>query len=347
MFFLLSIFCGSRKVITYKELEDRSPQEVCRNYFDKYVWVKKEDCYTNGTGCVYGKQSEDDVVHACNRVNFYRYLTGVDPVDRTYDETSLNYVRYSSLCLEKNHKLTHLITPEMECYSMDASMGAQWSNIGGGGCSTYQITNFMSDHNVADLGHRRQILNPQLNKCATASTNERASLLVYDYSMKEVKNPPKVIAYPPPGPVPFELVFFEWQFSKEWIKDNNEMPKDAKVTLVCNKENIPVTANVMNPISKTTYPGIVKFRGGRLNPNTNCQVSIVSESLDIEWRYTVKAVNCSAVDLSEKKKKGLSGGAKAAIAIVVILAVAGIGVAVFIIIKKRRNNGDINSSASL
>lgn len=95
----------------------------------------------------------------------------------------------------------------MDCYSMDASMGAKWPNFGGGGCGTCQNTNFMSGHDVNDLGHRRQILNPLLNKCVTASTNTRASLLTYDYSMKEVKNPPKCIAYPPPGPVPFEPVF--------------------------------------------------------------------------------------------------------------------------------------------
>lgn len=74
----------------------------------------------------------------------------------------------------------------MECYSMDASMGAKWSNFGGGGCGTYQNTNFMSGHDVNDLGRRRQILNPLLNTCVTASTNTRASLLTYDYSMKEV-----------------------------------------------------------------------------------------------------------------------------------------------------------------
>ena len=44
-------------------------------------------------------------VHACNRVNFYRFLSGVDLVERSYDTTSLRYFQLASLCLEKNDKL--------------------------------------------------------------------------------------------------------------------------------------------------------------------------------------------------------------------------------------------------
>ncbi|KAK8843807.1 hypothetical protein M9Y10_024881 [Tritrichomonas musculus] len=115
------------------------------------------------------------------------------------------------------------------------------------------------------------------------------------------------------------------------------MPTDAKVSVVCNKEQSPVTPEFWNIGRDATYPRIVKFRAGRLNPNTNCQVSIISDSLDTEWKCAVKAVNCSAVDFSSQKKC-LSGGA---ISIVVILVVAGIVVAVLFIIKKRKNSDSL------
>lgn len=118
------------------------------------------------------------------------------------------------------------------------------------------------------------------------------------------------------------------------------MPTDAKVSVVCNKEQSPVTPEFWNIGHDATYPRIVKFRAGRLAPNTNCQVSIISDSLDTEWKCAVKAVNCSAVDFSSQKKC-LSGGAKAAISIVVILVVAGIVVAVLFIIKKRKNRDSL------
>lgn len=75
------------------------------------------------------------------------------------------------------------------------------------------------------------------------------------------------------------------------------MLKDTKVSLVCDGENVSVVSEVMNPFTNQ-YHGIVKFRGGRWPSGTVCTVSIVSDSLDTEWKYTVKAVDCSKVDMS-------------------------------------------------
>lgn len=354
MIFLLSVLCYSRKVITFPELQNRTPQEVCRNYFDNLVWTKKEECYIPGENCTYGTQSEDDIVHACKRVNFYRTFVGLNALNRSYDKYLLKLVQEASLCLEKSDQLTHEIRPEFKCYSNEAFLGARQSNIAGGGCSTTSITSFMSDHGNPLLGHRRYILNPYLNKIVTASTTERASLLVYYYSVLDdhVQNPPKLIAYPPPGPVPYDLIFWAWQFSKEFDNqndNNNLMPKDTRVELVCDNEKINIEQEVLGKIATKT-PGLVKWKlpfDYKVLTGTNCKVSIISDSLDTEWKYTVSAIDCNKVDMSVKsKKKGLSKGGKIAIAVVVILAAAAIGIGIFIFIKKRRNtdNSSIFSS---
>lgn len=127
---------------------------LCRS-FDNYDFPLKKSCYTNGTGCNFGVQDEEDIDHACRRVNFFITLVGLNALNRSYDPTSLKYVQEATVCLEKNDALTHNLRDNFECLTNAASKGAIWSNLAGGGCSTPSITSYMVDHNVKDLGHRR------------------------------------------------------------------------------------------------------------------------------------------------------------------------------------------------
>ena len=116
---------------------------------------------------------------------------------------------------------------------------------------------------------------------------------------------------------------------------------------------IPVTPTIEEE-NLAMYPGAVLFDGGKLASGSMCSVKISSDSLDTEWQYNVYAIKCvdgKAEDIPDganvdgSPKKGLSGGAVAAIVIVVIVVVIVAVYGVFIFVKKRQESPSVHAEA--
>lgn len=383
---ILLFHSSSKTIIEFPELEQRSADEVCQSYQSNYEWKKTTKCYTEGTGCNYGTHSSEDIEMTTKRLNFYRQLVGLSTVTPSTSNNDINYVNYASLIMEKNNRFNHdLSDTSLECWSENGQTGAANSNIywtSGEACSTDSISSYIDDSKVDSLGHRRWILNPPYAYVASGVAGHFSALLVMLSSVQNQQNiVPTFIAYPPPGPVPHDVIYKNWSFSRNYKStssdEHNKMPDDTKVNVFCNGQKVDVEMSLFKENS-VMYPGIVKFNTGNMDSGTFCKVSISSDSADTEWRYTVQAIKCvngkaedvnqdafkddnnenDKPDNDDKKpvdgggkpgdnggegNKGLDTGGIVGIVVAVIVVVVIVIVVVIVVIKRKKNDKNISS----
>ena len=290
----------ARQIIEFPELERRNPDDICQEYQNNYVWKKTGECYTPGQDCTYGTHSKEDIEWTGKRVNFFRKLTGLSTIPLTQNSEFLNYVNQASLVMDKNNVFSHKLNDEtLKCWTKAAQTGAANSNIywsSGPACSTNSITSYIDDSNTDSLGHRRWILNPPLNQVVSGVAGSYSALLIMEEGVKNGKDTiSKFLAYPPPGPVPSDLIFQFWSFSRNYTEprseEHNKMPDDTKVKIKCNDTVKTLTPSLQGSNS-VMYPAMAKFSPGDVPAGTYCKVVVSSDSLDIEWRYTVLSIKC-------------------------------------------------------
>ncbi|KAK8857696.1 hypothetical protein M9Y10_016104 [Tritrichomonas musculus] len=298
-FLILVSLISSKTIVEFPELENRQPDEICQLYQRLYDH-EVSNCYKEGVGCQYGVHSPEDILWTGNRVNFFRNITGLNEIPLTKSQTFLNYTNQAALVMSKNHIFTHYFSNHsLECWSETAYTGGEFSNIfeaSDEACTTISIPVYMQDTVVPSLGHRRWVINPPLQEVVSGVAGHYGTLLVMmdDYGPNKVD---KFIAYPPPGPIPANLIYDGWSFSrnytKAWSKEHDQMPEDTQIMMKCNDTILNIKPEFYDTPSGSYYPGIVKFMPGKVPAGTYCKVVVSSASEDIEWRYTVRSINCN------------------------------------------------------
>lgn len=354
---LLIFFGKAREIVYYRELEKRSADSICQNYQASYSWTKPNQCYVPGKDCEYGEHNQEDMEWTAKRVNFFRQIVGLNEIPQSTNTELLNQTNQACLIMDKNSIFDHdLNNKSLKCWNEAGKTGAENSNIyvtSGSACSTDSIPSYIDDSSTSSLGHRRWILNPPLSEVVSGVGEKHSALLIKGMPQKSSVIS-KFLAYPPPGPVPSDIIYSNWSFSRNYTEVNsdqhNKMPKDTIVRIKCNKSVISVSTTLLDS-NPSMYPGIIKFDVPKINAGTYCKVVISSDSADIEWRYTVQAIKCVNgkaenvnpdafndndynFDEGGKKKKGLSIAAKVGI-VVAVVVVAGVIIFVWIMFKAK------------
>ena len=163
-------------------------------------------------------------VEAVNeRINFYRRMAGLAPVtlDPVYNASAQKAALITTL-----NGLNHKPPASSRCYSAEAAQAAANSHLYLGRYGPAAIDGYIQDHdegfhNNYHVGHRRWILLPQLRKLGTGDFpgSERLhpanALWVVDASMRDPRPETRdgFVAWPPPGYVPYPVVYPRWSFS--------------------------------------------------------------------------------------------------------------------------------------
>jgi hypothetical protein len=166
----------------------------------------------------------DDVIQL---VNYFRAMAGL-PGDVVLDPALNDKTQDLALMMLANDRLSHYwgpvsdpttcptYNPDWSCYTVDGCEAGKSSNIANGYSNAGLIVGFMDDYGSRDsLGHRRWMLYPpQVIMGLGAAQGSRA------YSGLWVFGPfgsrpadPEYVAWPPPGYVPYPLVYRVWSFS--------------------------------------------------------------------------------------------------------------------------------------
>lgn len=143
-------------------------------------------------------------------LNFARYLSGL-PSDVTLDPTLSSRTQHGSVLLAANNALSHY-PPQPGGMSSSfydtGKLGTSSSNLAWGPDTLHRsIVLYMDDSdagNIAKLGHRRWILNPQMGKTGMGMAGRFSAMWAFDRSRSSVVSYDAVL-WPAAGPFPVQF----------------------------------------------------------------------------------------------------------------------------------------------
>jgi hypothetical protein len=222
-------------------------QAVVDFYYSEYVNAPKPASNWSGnvSQCNAGTTSNAYKQAVLRRINFYRAMSGV-PTDTVINTIISAKAQQAALIMSAAGSLSHEPDSTWPCYSTDGDEAAGSSNLMLGASGWEAVDVYMSDPgpNNGPVGHRRWILYPQSRKFGTGdivdpqSSSSTNALWVVDrdtYSDPRPATRENFVAWPPPGYVPYDLVFARWSFS---YSDANFA--NASITLKRGSTTVPV-----------------------------------------------------------------------------------------------------------
>ncbi|HLJ49376.1 MAG TPA: BACON domain-containing carbohydrate-binding protein [Bryobacteraceae bacterium] len=194
-------------------------------------------------------QSYKDAVAV--RVNWFRTMAGV-PATITLNTTYNTKDQQAALMMSANNQLNHTPPSSWIDYTADGAEAAGNSNLCGyfgswvdTGCVELYIQDGGSNNEV--VGHRRWIIYPQTQQMGTGDVPQNGSSSQYmganalwvidsNYGGTRPATRDGFVAWPPPGYVPYTLVFPRWSFAYP-----NADFSAATVTMMRNGSSVPVS----------------------------------------------------------------------------------------------------------
>jgi uncharacterized protein YkwD len=204
---------------------DISSREQVR-LFHQTVFVDSEGVHLAWTGnaavCDEGATSAEFQDAVVRRINYFRALAGI-PADVGLDATSNAKDQQAALMMSVNDTLSHFPPASWICYSADGAEAARNSNLAIGRTGPGAIDGYMEDFGAgnAAVGHRRWLLYPQTQTMGTGDVPGTGSLRganavwVFDGNYGGPRPPTRddFVAWPPPGYVPYPLVYPRWSLA--------------------------------------------------------------------------------------------------------------------------------------
>jgi hypothetical protein len=156
------------------------------------------------------------------RVNWFRAMAGL-PAAIAFDSTEGGLDQQAALMMAANNALSHFPPTNWQVYTSAGATAAGNSNISIGVDGPGAIDGYIADagSNNAEAGHRRWLLYPQTQTMGTgdvdATGNFSASNATWimdgNYGGPRPTVRDSYIAWPPPGYVPYQVVFPRWSFA--------------------------------------------------------------------------------------------------------------------------------------
>jgi hypothetical protein len=185
------------------------------------------------------------------RINYFRAMAGI-PAAISMDSVESAEDQDAALMMSANNALSHTPPSSWLLYTSDGATAAGNSNIALGNVGPDAIAfGYVEDSgsNNTALGHRRWILYPQTQVMGTGdipATNGFSAAnatWVFDSNLNNPRPPVRdnFIAWPPPGYVPYQVVFPRWSLSYP-----NADFSAATVTMTSNGASVPVMLEALD-----------------------------------------------------------------------------------------------------
>jgi len=152
---------------------------------------------------------------------------------------------------------SHSPDPGWQCYSLDGAKAARSANLFLGVYSCQAIDGYIQDPGSTNyfVPHRRWLLCPRTNSMGTGDippvsgySAANALWVVGSMSEERPKTRDDFVAWPPPGYVPYPVVFPRWSFAYEGADF-----LQASVSMTSHGNNVPVTLlQVVNGYGENT-----------------------------------------------------------------------------------------------
>ncbi|MFP4344198.1 MAG: CAP domain-containing protein [Anaerolineales bacterium] len=202
---------------------DPTSRSASRAFFDDH-YRTSEGVPAGWTGdhatCGAGSTSEAFREAILQRINYFRAMAGL-PGNVDFDPSYNEKAQAAALIMSANGDLSHTPDPGWACYSAAGVEAAGKSNLYLGRYGPDAITGYMKDPGAGNgaAGHRRWILYPRQEALGTGDVPPVAgyasSNALYVLGTFGERPEPRdgFVAWPPPGYVPYPVVFPRWSFS--------------------------------------------------------------------------------------------------------------------------------------
>lgn len=192
------------------------------------------------------------------RINYFRAMAGI-PAVVGFDATYNSKAQAAALMMSVNRALSHTPPASWTCYSADGASGAGSSNLYLGIYGPAAISGYVQDPGSGNyfVGHRRWILYPQTRTMGSGDIPPQSgypaaqALWVFDHDHMWGPRPTTreaFVAWPPPGYVPYQVVYPRWSFAYAGANFSN-----TTVTVTRNGQAIGVTVSpVVNGFGENT-----------------------------------------------------------------------------------------------
>jgi hypothetical protein len=233
------------------------------------------------------------------RINWFRAMAGV-PADIAFDTVNdCAPDQQAALMMAANDTLSHNPPMGWLLYTQSGATAAGNSNISLGTEGPVAITGYISDpfSNNAAAGHRRWLLYPQTQSMGSGDVDavngfrsaNATWILDANYGGARPATRDNFVAWPPPGYVPYEVVFPRWSFS---YPNADFASGPATVTMTSGGVSVPVALEVLGNPGAGENTLVWDYNG--LNPNT-VTTPAPEPSSDIAYNVSVNNVVINGV----------------------------------------------------
>ncbi len=204
------------------EMGDRSERAICDAWREAHA-ITSQHAFTRGAAeCGPGALTEDAIADTLKRIDMFRWLAGLGPVDHdeTFDADAQACSAIAAFWDFNRPVSAHTPPPDAKCFTEEGRRGAGASNISWGVFHPAgAIDSFMQDsgaNNADSLGHRRWILNPPLGPVGVgyfeggSAFGAASCLRVFGTSGTGPR--PAWNAVPPAGFAPIDMTRWTWSF---------------------------------------------------------------------------------------------------------------------------------------
>lgn len=210
--FILLIFLNSGNA-------EYGKKEALKLYQDLYLNTGVNLIPWNGSvsACNPGKLPEIILQKAEKRINYFRKVTGLNPIKLSDDFN--DKAQHAALMMTANRQISHNPTANWKCYTQKGYEGAMNSNVGIADFVNFPeisfVTGFILDYGPINnsLGHRKWMLNSRAETMGYGATGKHEIIYVTGVQKESLRNAPEYIAYPPGGYFPYSLIFEKWSFA--------------------------------------------------------------------------------------------------------------------------------------
>jgi hypothetical protein len=197
------------------------------SWFYRHFYLTSEGVTLDWSGqrseCDAGDSSASYRETVVQRINYFRAMAGVPAVIQFTNEANLR-AQEAALLMSVNGMLSHHPGEDWTCFSPLAAEGAGHSLLFLGGTGPAAVNAYIEDRGEDNyfVPHRRMLLYPHTKTMGTGDVSGDGShwpanalwVLGLMSEQRPVTRHP-FVAWPPPGYVPFPVVYVRWSFSMD------------------------------------------------------------------------------------------------------------------------------------
>ena len=246
----------------------------------------------NHEACSEGNTSQAFRDAVLQRINYFRAMAGV-PANVKFSDELNQKAQKAALMISVNGRLSHVPDSSWQCYSLDGAIATRSSNLFLGVYSWQAIDGYIQDAGSSNyfVPHRRWLLCPRTTPMGTGDTPPvsgyaaaNALWVLGSMSEERPKTRDDFVAWPPPGYVPYQVVFPRWSFAY----DGADFAR-ASVSMTFHDNNVPVTLlQVVNGYGENTLVWEPHIRLGE-RPDTDRWYTVRVSNVIIKgfvWHFT-------------------------------------------------------------